>query len=326
MTTAMEVPQSATMPLSNTSKGKTSNKSKTVPAPTPEQLANAAAHKAKVEAESKAKESKLQSAFKKLTAEWSAGVGKTVEGTLHNAATIAEAKTELNSASMFSEATYERFVHKVCHISVRTADKYVMIDTAFGTKGAMNKYKDQLPPDWTKIYQLSRFVGTAAAGNLTKKAEKDFLKTLDYIVKPIEKDKPNSFATEIEINAFVNGLLGVEPRTKLDRPGKGEPAIETTKGKDEDGETTYAVPDAKTGSSISHAASASLGEAPTPEQIEAEIEGAQDALFADDGNEVLTESFFTAYDTLRLRNKIKALLHEENLTNIEVIVRQKVAV
>ena len=38
-----------------------------------------------------------------------------------------------------------------------------------------------------------------------------------------------------------------------------------------------------------------------------------------------TESFFAAYDTLRLRNKIKALLHEENLTNLEVIVRQKVA-
>lgn len=131
------------------------------------------------------------------------------------------------------------------------------------------------------------------------------------------------------------------------RKGKAAEAEATEKAEaeriavQEAANSTPAIPDATTGQTVSRQATAPLdtpatspdgkcshapeGEPPTPDQIEAEIAATQDELFADDGNEVVTESFVAAYDTLRLRNKIKALLHQENLTNLEVIVRPKVA-
>src|SRR5437762_3451156 len=70
-------------------------------------------------------EAKAATVIKKLTAAWTGAVGKTVDGTLRSAATVAEAKAELNPLS-FVVNSYEKFVHEVCHISVRTADKYIM--------------------------------------------------------------------------------------------------------------------------------------------------------------------------------------------------------
>ena len=198
------------------------------------------------------------------------------------------------------------------------------------------------------MYQFARLYSKISA---LKKAEKLFLEVYDLSITPeVDLKGVISFPTTVADIASVvaEHIIDNDPVKKEERrKGKAAEAEATEKAEaeriavQEAANSTPAIPDATTGQTVSRQATAPLdtpatspdgkcshapeGEPPTPDQIEAEIAATQDELFADDGNEVVTESFVAAYDTLRLRNKIKALLHQENLTNLEVIVRPKVA-
>ena len=75
-------------------------------------------------------------------------------------------------------------------MSVRTADKYIMIHDAFGTQATApktatrpnwNKYQGQLPVDWTMMHQFARLYSKIP---ILKKAEKLFLEVYDLSITP----------------------------------------------------------------------------------------------------------------------------------------------
>jgi hypothetical protein len=205
-------------------------------------------------------EVKRAAVIKKLTSAWTGAVGKTVDGTLRSAAIVAEAKAELNPLSLVVDL-YEKFIREVCRISIRTADRYIMIDGAFGVNSPLKKYKDQLPPDWTKMCQLSRFT---AADNLTpKKAESLFLEALDFITTTDDPTKC-TFPTSIEINTKVNELLSIKPKEKLFRQDKLVTNVPPPPDEAVEGEEVSAIPDAITRQTVNRAATAPLGTSAAP--------------------------------------------------------------
>ncbi len=256
-----------------------------------------------------------------LNKKWSAAVGKSVQGVLSCSKVVNDAYNELN------KGPYQRWLNETCHINDTTASKYRSIHVCPLIQDKTHHHV--LPPEMSKMYVLSRISKEKSFSKL--KAETVFLEALEFI----KSDAP----TYEELNAKVNDLIGKKPSDK-------KPPINATKSvmlhpmplfgvaamTPEDRKAAaasfYHGPDPISGKTDLPPAAAPLGESteiePTPAEIEvARLEGAA-AIEEDDGNDVQFEQFAAAYNTVRLRNEIKAMLKAQGLTNVEVIVRRKV--
>jgi hypothetical protein len=273
------------------------------------------------------------------------GDDKSRDGVLTKAAAIHQAKEELNFDSSYTNLLIE------IKTSVRYADEFIMIDKAFGKTGLLNKYKDQLPPEVTKIHQLSRFVAAIHLLAVPVLLEKLFLETLDAINTPVYKDDTHHFLTVAEIAAIVTDktMTDKERKEKADAKAKKDKEKEDAdaKAKKEAEEVErkakeaggVVLPDGENGPPVgpagtpltktiedmqakfrqneSDAANLESDKVPTlVKLIEAPLTPDEEAI----AEAIEMKKFAATYDTLRIKNAIAKALRALNvpLDNVKV--------
>jgi hypothetical protein len=275
-----------------------------------------------------------------LTERWEPALGKSVESVLEIASILADAKEKLYKTQ------YEIWLKGTAKISEGTSSKYRSIHECPLLHN--DEFKKLLPPDWTAMYQLSKF---SRAEELTPaQAKSKFKDALAFI----RKESPDSEGLSIKVNA----LLGKTPKPKQPKASV-EPILEQTaqemlgkpyaklRPEDQVKVLEFAAkdqewaeepkseanpqgrPDDLTGLQVNHEAGNPLGDIgptsaedgePTPEQIEeAERLAAQD-----DGVEVDVQLELERFRLAMLKIHIRKLMKESGVTErVKVIVAQK---
>ena len=237
-----------------------------------------------------------------LTERWEPALGKSVESVLEIASILADAKEKLYKTQ------YEIWLKGTAKISEGTSSKYRSIHECPLLHN--DEFKKLLPPDWTAMYQLSKF---SRAEELTPKQPKASVEPIleqtaqEMLGKPYAKLRPEDQVKVLEF-AAKDQEWAEEPKSEANPQGR---------------------PDDLTGLQVNHEAGNPLGDIgptsaedgePTPEQIEeAERLAAQD-----DGVEVDVQLELERFRLAMLKIHIRKLMKESGVTErVKVIVAQK---
>ncbi len=281
------------------------------------------------------KEQKMMATYsKKLTVE----VGKTLRGELAKAKIFYDAKIDF--ATLGTKGSHERWLDSA-RVNESTASMYRLIHASELIHS--DKYTDQLPADYTKLYQLARV--EKAFKDAPAKAEKMFLDALDFINVPTkvsfvsrsEHDQDerfgDRFTTAASLQSHVNGLMG---KPKPESANKGQykgtgPQTARTLVKVGTSPTT--------GIDLAAAGIAPPVKDDVAEEVETEepsLEAIQEELereFQADDNDVLfgkfvlqeNEVFNQAYRQLQIKKRLYHFMRTEGMKHMKVTLQEMAA-